>query len=71
MIDAMREPATMRLVKDPSLRFDPAIPWELTLEDGDKLTAVWRDTNAQAVRKVRLIREGAGWSLTDREEFGR
>ncbi len=71
MIDAMREPLTMRLVKDPSLRFDPAIPWELTLEDGDKLTAVWRDTNAQAVRKVRLIREGAGWSLTDREEFGR
>lgn len=67
LLDALKTPRTIRLIKDPSLRFDPGIPWEVTLEGGEKLTAVWRDTSARPAREVKLLRNGAGWTLAEDE----
>lgn len=67
LLSAFKAPGTIRLIKDPSLRFDPGIPWEVTLEGGEKLTAVWRDTNARPAREVKLLQNGAGWTIAGDE----
>lgn len=67
VLDAVKGPGKLRLIKDPSLRFDPDIPWEVTVEGGDTLNAVWRDANARPARAVKLSRNGAGWHLREDE----
>jgi hypothetical protein len=65
MLGALKEPGTTRLVKDPSLRFDPGIPWEVTIDQGNEMRAVWRDTQARAARAVKLARIGTGWRIEE------
>lgn len=63
MLDALKEPGIKRLVKDPSLRFDLGIPWEVTIERGEEIWAVWRDAHARTAREVKLVRNGTGWHI--------
>ncbi|MDZ4381006.1 MAG: hypothetical protein U0942_06660 [Parvibaculum sp.] len=65
MLGALKEPGTTRLIKDPSLRFDPGIPWEVTIDQGSEMRAVWRDTQARAARAVKLVRNGTGWRIEE------
>jgi len=65
VLDALKGPGTMRLIKDPSLRFDPDIPWEVSVESGKEMNAVWRDTNARPARAVRMVRDGDAWRLAE------
>lgn len=65
LLDALRGPGTMRLIKDPSLRFDPDIPWEVSVESGEALSAEWRDAYARPTRAVKITRNGDGWRLAE------
>jgi len=67
LLCALNEPGTMRLVKDPSLRFDPGIPWEVTIEGGEEMRAVWRDAHARTARAVKLVRNGSAWHIEEDE----
>ncbi|WP_407948708.1 hypothetical protein [Parvibaculum sp.] len=68
VLDALNEPGTMRLIKDPSLRFDVGIPWEVTLERGVEMRAIWRDAHARTTRAVGLVRNGTGWHIEEDEQ---
>jgi len=37
LLDALRDNAHLRMIKDPSLRFDTSIPWEIRIEGGSEL----------------------------------
>ena len=67
MLDALREHARFRMIKDPSLRFDTSIPWEIRIEGGNALHAVWRDAQAQLARSISLTRSNDAWEI-DRDE---
>ena len=69
VLDALQGPGTMRLIKDPSLRFDPDIPWEVCVEGGRSLNAVWRDAHAKPVRTVKIERDGDHWRLEEGEKM--
>lgn len=69
LLCALKEPGTMRLIKDPSLRFDLDIPWEVTIEHGEAMRAVWRDAHARAARAVKLVRNGTGWHVEEDERL--
>lgn len=62
---ALKGPGTMRLIKDPSLRFEISIPWEVTIERGEEMQAVWRDAHARTMRSVKLVRNVTGWHVEE------
>lgn len=64
LLDALKDHHRLQMIKDPSLRFDMHIPWEVTIERGEELRALWRDTHAQIVRTIWLKRDGESWHVT-------
>ncbi|MEQ8268686.1 MAG: hypothetical protein RH982_15950 [Parvibaculum sp.] len=64
LLDALKDHDHLTMIKDPSLRFDMRIPWEVTIERGEELRAVWRDSYAQTARTIRLTRDGPDWRVT-------
>lgn len=69
MLDALRDNAHLRMIKDPSLRFDTSIPWEIRMERGSELHAVWRDAQAQTARTISLARNDDAWTIKRDESF--
>lgn len=52
-----------RVIKDPSLRFDARIPWDVAIGLGGSLRAVWRDAHAQVSRTIELQCERDTWHV--------
>ena len=63
MLDALTDHAHLRMIKDPSLRFDTSIPWEIQMDGGSELHAVWRDAQAQPARTISLKRNNEAWRI--------
>ncbi len=70
LLDALRDNAHLRMIKDPSLRFDTSIPWEIRIEGGSELHAVWRDAQAQSARTISLARSDDAWTIERDESSG-
>lgn len=70
MLDALRDNTHLRMIKDPSLRFDTSIPWEIRMEGGSELHAVWRDAQAQTARTISLARSEDAWTIERDESSG-
>lgn len=71
LLAALGERNHFTIVKDPSLRFDARIPWEITIENTESLRAVWCNAHAQATRSIELRREGEIWRLIRDENVNR
>ena len=69
MLNALKERPRLRMIKDPSLRFDTSIPWEIQMEGGKELHAVWRDAQAQPARTISLARNDDRWKIARDESF--
>lgn len=59
------------VIKDPSLRFDARIPWEVAVGRGGSLRVVWRDAHAQTSRTIELQCESDTWHIVRDEIAGR
>ena len=70
LLAALSAQDNFRVVKDPSLRFDARIPWEVAIGRGGSLRAVWRDAHAQASRTIELQCEGDTWHVVRDECTG-